>query len=279
MTNAVLKPPRAVVFTDADNTLWDTNAVYAEAQIWLLDQIEIALETEVEADDRLAFVRRFDQLLAARHHDGLRYPPKLLANALALALSGVPNERAVRRAWTEPQSGLPSTVAEELQEEFNARLRRPPRLRAGVADGLRWLSELGVLVFVLTEGGIDRIRRTLAELDIEPLVDRVVEGKKNAALYRRVLKLVGEPRAAFMIGDQLDRDIAPAKSAGLTTFYFPGGFSPSWTPREVEIAPTFTIRSFSEVVGAIAESLETPPSQSSPRSRRALGSTARARRA
>jgi putative hydrolase of the HAD superfamily len=267
MTKAAPSRARAVLFTDADNTLWDTNAVYAEAQTWLLDQVETALATESKADDRLAFVRQIDQLLAARHHDGLRYPPKLLVNALALALSGVSDERAVRRAWTEPDSGLPSALGDELQEEFGTRLRRPPRLRAGVADGLRRLRPLGVSVFVLTEGAVDRIRRTLAELDIEAFVDRVLEGKKDAALYRRVLKLMGEPPAAFMIGDQLDRDIAPAKAAGLTTFYFPGGFSPAWTPREVETAPTFKVRSFTEVADTLKESLETPPSQTARRVR------------
>ena len=181
----------------------------------------------------------------------------------------------MRRAWTEPNSGLTSALGDELQEEFGARRRRPPRLRTGVADGLHRLRKLSVLVFVLTEGAVDRVRRTLAELEIEPFVDRVLEGKKDAALYRRVLKLMGEPPAAFMIGDQLDRDIAPAKAAGLTTFYFPGGFSPAWTPRAVEVAPTFKVRSFAEVADTLEESLEAPASQPTPRVRRALRSTAR----
>ena len=246
---------RAVLFSDADNTLWDTNAVYAEAQNWLLDRVETEVKVDAKTDGRLAFVRRIDQLLAARHHERLRYPPRLLANALALVLSGVAEERAVRRAWTEPASALPPDVADTLQEEFAARLRRTPHMRTGVADGLRRLHDLDVSVLVLTEGAAERIQRTLAELELAPFVDRVLEGKKEAPLYRRVLRLKGEPPLAYMVGDQLDRDVAPAKTAGLTTFYFPGGFSPAWTPRETEVGPDFKIGSFSEVPDALERRL------------------------
>ena len=34
--------------------------VYADAQTWLLDRIETAVEAESQADDRLSFVRRID---------------------------------------------------------------------------------------------------------------------------------------------------------------------------------------------------------------------------
>jgi putative hydrolase of the HAD superfamily len=251
------KPQAAqtVLFSDADNTLWDTNAVYAEAQNWLLDRVETEVGTDAKTEDRLAFVRRVDQLLAARHHEGLRYPTRLLANALALVLSGIPDERAVRRAWTEPASALPPDVADAFQEEFGTRLRRLPGLREGVAEGLRHLHDLRVTVFVLTEGALERVQRTLGELALAPYVERVLEGKKEPALYRRMLRLKHEPPAAYMVGDQLDRDIAPAKAAGLTTFYFPGGFTPRWTPHETEVGPDFKISSFTEVADRLEERL------------------------
>ena len=35
-----------------------------------------------------------------------------------------------------------------------------------------------------------------------------------------------------MIGDQIARDMAPAKAAGLTTVYVPGAFKPRWEALE-----------------------------------------------
>jgi hypothetical protein len=42
-----------------------------------------------------------------------------------------------------------------------------------------------------------------------------------------------------MIGDQLDRDIGPAKEAGLRTIYFPGGFAPGGRPINIPFNRTF----------------------------------------
>jgi len=55
-----------------------------------------------------------------------------------------------------------------------------------------------------------------------------------------------------MIGDQLDRDIAPAKAAGLITIYFPGGFQPKWQQRaEGEIKPDYRVQDFNQAVEVI----------------------------
>ncbi len=57
-----------------------------------------------------------------------------------------------------------------------------------------------------------------------------------------------------MVGDQLDRDIGPAKEAGLTTIYFPGGFSPRWAPAEESVGPAFRVSSFAEVPEIVLQS-------------------------
>lgn len=59
--------------------------------------------------------------------------------------------------------------------------------------------------------------------------------------------LTDAPDNAFMVGDQLDRDIAPAKAAGVNTIYFPGGFQPRWAPDLQSIRPDHVIASFAEV--------------------------------
>jgi putative hydrolase of the HAD superfamily len=79
----------------------------------------------------------------------------------------------------------------------------------------------------------------------------VIEGHKRPELYHRVVRLIGSPNQAYMIGDQLDRDIAPAKQAGLTTIYFPSGFVPRWTPDEAKIGPDFRVTDFAEAAAII----------------------------
>jgi putative hydrolase of the HAD superfamily len=104
-----------VFFVDADNTLWGTDAVFAEAQERLLDRVEEACAASANMPNRLHFIREVDQALAERHHLSLKYPPVLLAQALALALAGDPPDRAAVSVWRESSSGpLQPEVAEDI---------------------------------------------------------------------------------------------------------------------------------------------------------------------
>ena len=53
------KNPRIVIFTDADNTLWDTDAVYARGQLTVLEDVETAIGVRVPSKNRLEFVREY----------------------------------------------------------------------------------------------------------------------------------------------------------------------------------------------------------------------------
>ncbi len=243
------KKTAAVVFVDADNTLWDTDGVFARAQLALLESVESAVGSTAPATDRLAYVRELDQALAERHHAGLRYPPRFLVKALALALTGTPSEVAARLAWSGGQEGrrLPEDVAVHLEGEILARLRIPPPLRPGVQHGLAGLHAIGCLVLVLTEGNRQKAINTAEGHGLVASFHRVIEGKKERRLFERILRLMGNPSEAFMVGDQLERDIRPAKEAGLRTIYFPGGFRPRWEPAEATVRPDYRIESFDEV--------------------------------
>ena len=63
---------------------------------------------------------------------------------------------------------------------------------------------------------------------LERYIPRVMEAKKDQRLYARLLKVFRPCNVGFMIGDQLERDIRPAKVAGLSTIYFPSNFRPKW---------------------------------------------------
>lgn len=255
--------PPATLFTDADNTLWDTDGVFAAAQLALLDAVEAATGSDAARGDRLAFVRALDQDIAERHHAGLRYPPRLLARALALALAGTEAGRAVRLALAggQAEQRLPEMQAAAAEQAFVAAIRALPPLRPGVEEGLEALHAAGCLVLVVTEGARDKIAGTAAAHGIARFVDRIIESPKRPDLYRRVLRLTRVAGRAFMVGDQLDRDIAPAKAAGLETIWFPGGFRPRWEPGVEAVAPDHVVAGFGEVVGIVLRSSREPATQ------------------
>jgi hypothetical protein len=53
----------------------------------------------------------------------------------------------------------------------------------------------------------------------------------------------------MMVGDQLDRDIEPAKAAGFVTAWFPGGFTPRWSSNRSDAAD-LQITNFDEAAKA-----------------------------
>lgn len=243
----------ATLFTDADNTLWDTDSVFAHAQLQLLEEVENLVRSKLGAFERLAFVRAVDQHLAELHHSGLRYPPRLLALSIARLLDGGgPVEAAarsvVRGTISDDAFHAP---AGEIERQFLAAIRVAPALRAGVRDGLDALSKRGCPVVVVTEGSREHVDQRVRELGLSGFITRIIEAPKRPELYARVRKLTSLPQHAFMIGDQLDRDIAPAKVAGLTTIYFAGGFHPKWSPNIDDIQPDYVVDDFAEAASIV----------------------------
>jgi putative hydrolase of the HAD superfamily len=247
------KKQTIILVSDADNTLWDTDAVYANAQLALLAAVEEATGTRAAGEDRLAFIREIDQELALEHHQHLRYPPPLLVTALGLALSGTSSAQAAKRAVRAPLTTPKTIDPDRLAERFIAQIRTEiPALRVGVLKGLQNLHGVGVSITVATEGPEEKCRRMIEHHGLVEMVARIVSAPKTAEFFGRVARLMGAGEAlCFSVGDQLDRDIAPAKQAGYKTIYFPGGFKPSWTPEEKSIAPDYRISSFEEIAPII----------------------------
>ena len=244
---------RPVAFVDADNTLWDTDSVFASAQLNLLAALERVLGCTADATDRLSFVRSIDQALAERHHLGLRYPPRLLAVAVARVLRGEDVGVASRMAGIEEaRSGsLDPIPADQFEQEFIQCLRQPPELLPGVREGLQRLRDGGVLILVVTEGTRGSVARTADKYGLIGFFDRIIEASKSKRLFQRVQKLGRGRVPAFMIGDQLTRDIAPAKAAGIVTIYVPSCFRPRWELEETAVRPDYRVERFDQAVDII----------------------------
>lgn len=224
---------RPIILTDADNTLWDTDSVFANAQIGLLEVVEKTTKKECREGDRLAFVRGYDQALAAIHHAHLKYPPMLLVRALALALDGTdPNTAAdaVLRG-KGPASILDQTAVDDAVQHYLAMLSDIPSLLPTVVEGLRKLRAACIPVYILTEGKVEKQNIILMHHSLKSYVTGVFEVAKNQAQFARLQQRF-TPNKVIVIGDQPDRDIVPAKNAGCTAVLVPSRFRPHWHDKE-----------------------------------------------
>lgn len=214
-------------FTDADNTLWDTDGVFRSAQLRLLEGVEdIGLVRCLEVD-RLAFVRKLDQGIAHKHHRGLRYPVEMLISGLAYAL----RENKIDDAMDVALSGrniLSQDKTKSLAEAFNNDLKMTPKLRDGVAIGIQELGARSIPITVVTEGSKPKIETLLEFYQLRTSMTDVIEATKTAALFRR-LRRRHPQKKCWMIGDQADRDIEFALQGGMQAVLFLGGFLPHWT--------------------------------------------------
>jgi putative hydrolase of the HAD superfamily len=84
-------------------------------------------------------------------------------------------------------------------------------------------------------------------------VDQIFEGPKNTDTFRRLARLRTSSLPAIVVGDQLDRDIAPAQNAGFVTIYFPGGFRPKWQAGYEKETPDYRIESFEQVAEIVTQ--------------------------
>lgn len=246
--------PQIGLICDADNTLWDTDRVYAEAQLWLLSEIERAAGARARDAGRLEYVRDVDQTLAKLHHAGLRYPSVLLAVALRKKLSGWTKEKAAKVTLQEYQR---TEEDERIASQFDLKLRAIPPLRSGVIVGLNEIHQLGASILVASEGSADTVSQRLAHWNLSPLVNYVLSAPKSRELYVRAARLMNiAPSNCVVVGDQLDRDMQFGAEAGCTTVYFPGGFSPEWARKLTDVHPSFVVHAFDEVAAILRSKVD-----------------------
>lgn len=220
----------SVVLVDADNTLWDTDAVFRDAQLLLVARVEAVVGRISPAADRLDFIRAYDQALAQRHHLHLRYPPQLLVRSVGAGLAGVPPHAAAQDAIAGKLSTsdpLNQACIESIVSDYLHALSQAPMLLPTVAEGVRTAKEAGLRLYVMTEGRIDKQKRILELHCLQAFFEGIWELTKEQAQFDRVrIRFAG--CRVFVIGDQPDRDIVPAKAAGCSTVLVPSRFKPSW---------------------------------------------------
>jgi putative hydrolase of the HAD superfamily len=238
---------------DADNTLWDTDEIYASAQLELLANVQASYGPQISTDGPLEFVRKVDQVIACQHPSGLRYPPELLVKALAFSAQTGDVMTAVTRAF---QSQVRDFLAKSIADAFVRRISEDiPRLRLGVAETVPRLVQSEFRMVILTESSLSRCMRLLDHHGLGRSFVATISEKKSIECYAKLLCDFPSGNVPVMIGDQLDRDIEYSKAAGYTTIHFPGGFNPFWIS-DRHVIPDYLIQTFEEIPGILDVCLE-----------------------
>ncbi|KAL4907991.1 HAD-like domain-containing protein [Aspergillus multicolor] len=121
----------------------------------------------------------------------------------------------------------PSTeLLSQLLLTYRSSLRAALTLKPGARQLLERLKALGKKVIVVTEGPKDAQEWTVAELSLEPLIDILVTTNevgmsKVDGLFPAVLhKYNIAPGDMVYVGDNAQRDVVPARAAGIDTVLY-----------------------------------------------------------
>lgn len=262
-----------ILAIDGDNTLWDTNTIFEEAQNRLLVLLRTA---DPSSMPQLAIeqLQELDRTLI-RKTGRQEYDFRLLVLALIRIRSGMTARQAVRSALSELRQRRRTAdvrLATEIAQEFRLGLYRIPPLLPSVKQSLDELVRLkarykGRLVLVLlSEGDETRIRPIVQHhfgerrvFDVLKIVERKSEDTLRDAQTQGAKALESESGCSqtqyqlVVIGDSIDSDITPGNLVGAVTMYIPGAYKGVEMIKSNEQRPDRTLSGFHEVPGLVGD--------------------------
>ncbi len=150
--------------------------------------------------------------------------------------------------------GHPSErLAAEVAEAFAAKRWRRMDLYPGAREALSRLRAQGIPLALVTNGDKTHQRRKIEMHDLAPFFDVIViegefgVGKPDESVYRHALGALSvSPREAWMVGDNLEWDVAAPQRLGLRAAWVdaPGQGLPPASP----VHPDRILRAFTEIL-------------------------------
>jgi len=233
-----------ILVIDGDNTLWDSNKVFENAQRWLLRSLRRARPRDPTT---LSFeqLRKVDELLI-RESGCQEYDFQLLVLALMFLQKGMTETGAVSFALPklrEHPSSVDVKLATKITQAFRLRLQEIPPLLPSVSRSLKELLQLKtcykgrLALILLSEGDEGRIRPTLEchfgkseVFDVLKIVERKSVDTLRAVQIQGSKVLESEAGCSriqsqlMVVGDSIESDIVPGNLVGAITIYIPGGY-------------------------------------------------------
>jgi FMN phosphatase YigB (HAD superfamily) len=183
-------------------------------------------------------------IAAACGMEGIRLDQAAIDEASERAVEAfAPNAHA---HMIETLCGDPRTI-ERVRQRVHAMVANLDvfQLRPGIDDLLRKLRKLDFGLGLVAERP-ERARETLDRASIADLVEQVGSSPAGVAESLGIA-----PTACTLVGDRLDRDIAPAKALGMTTIRFRTGRHRRQKPRSAGETPDLEVTDVQELEAAI----------------------------
>jgi len=194
------------VILDADDTLWENNIFYVQAEHDIIELIEEAGFTRKEIS------RRFDQ--AERHVvEKYGYGSKnfilILEELYHYYLKDIKTKKREERF-------------REIVKRFEEHPNRTPLLFAGVKETLLHLRKK-YDIYILTKGNYEEQLNKITLAGMLDLVDDYfIAGEKNDAYYKKILDdKKWRPEETCMVGNSPKSDINPALRLRMYAIYIP----------------------------------------------------------
>jgi putative hydrolase of the HAD superfamily len=203
--------PRTVLL-DLDDTILDDSG--AAARCWpeacAAHQAELGTLDPAELMEAIERVRRHFWADAERHRVGRLDLDTARAHVVATALAEI----------GAGANGPP--LARRIAATYGALRDRDMRPFSQSIETVQWLRENGCRLALVTNGAGAAQRRKIDRFSLAPLFDLILIegevgfGKPDPRIYQRALDALGVgPEDAWMIGDNLDWDVAPPQSLGI----------------------------------------------------------------
>ncbi len=147
-------------------------------------------------------------------------------------------------------------LAVKIADTYTTEREKGSSLAPLTEEVLKDLRRRGIKLGLVTNGASDTQRAKINKYNLAPLFDYILiegefeYGKPDERVFRHVLgKLNVEPARAWMVGDNLEFDIAPCRSLGIFSLWVNGSTDDA---KPVDgICPDVTIKSIAEIPGLL----------------------------
>ena len=144
-------------------------------------------------------------------------------------------------------------LAVDLADSYGKEIEKYTRPFPGAIDALKRFREKNVLLALVTNGSVESQRRKIRRFELEPFFDSIIIegefgcGKPDERVFRHALSQLNvDEKDAWMIGDDLDRDIVGSQQLGIFSIWV--DWQNKGLPELATVRPDRIISSIAELI-------------------------------
>lgn len=250
-----------IIIFDGDNTLWDANAVFTEAQLAILEELK-NIGLDIDPNEEFKNLRLFDNMLIKKYQK-YEYNFRVLPFALYLYYKKkTSEEKAIQMAYDIFEKGRKEDgldVADKCYKSFKNKLQQIPSLFNNVIKTLKYIKDLKCYLILSSEGKKERLTKIINYYNLEQFFDHISTEKKSIETFKKLILKGSEMlkysktylKKVIVVGDMLEREILIGNKIGAITIYKPGGYKPNQKAKNKMETPNYKITEISEIIDLI----------------------------